>query len=77
MTSCNKKEKLYKIWKQDPTKTTKRKNYQYSVKLFNQVVNKVKEIIKKNRDNQKKPQKIVNTKLGKNNKQCGCQICEQ
>ena len=71
MTSCNKKEKLYKTWQKDPENSIKRSNYQNYAKTLNQIINKAKEDydkmqIRANQDNPKKLWLLINNKLGKN-----------
>lgn len=73
MISCQTKEKLYKIWRNDVNNETKKSNYKNYVKTLNKIINKAKtdhdkKLIEKNLGNQRNLWKIINNKIGKNGK---------
>lgn len=71
IVSCKNKEKLYNIWKNDPTNITKKEEYKKYVKILNRIINQAKEDfdkkqIQQSNGNSKKLWGIINDKLGKN-----------
>lgn len=71
--SCNKKETLYNIWKADPANQQKKTNYKEYSKVLDKVIKGAKltyesKQILDNCTNTRKLWKLINEKIGKNNK---------
>lgn len=70
MSSCIHKEKLYNIWKKDPTNTTKRDNYRKYLKILEKTIELAKEKhekyeIAKNQHSPRNLWRIIDNKIGK------------
>ena len=67
------KEKLYKLWKEDPNNTKKRENYRKFNLILKKIINKAKESFDKEQfqakmKNPKSLWNAINQKLGKSGK---------
>lgn len=72
-TSCRTKEKLYKIWKNDPNNEEKKENYKKYAKSLQKIINQAKlnydkKLIEQNASNQRNLWNVIKDKLGKNTK---------
>ena len=73
MISSKTKEKLYKIWKKDPTNDRKRAGYKKFTNILKDILNKAKEsydkkLVESNMNNIKSMWNDINQKIGKNSK---------
>lgn len=73
ITSCNKKELLYQIWRKNPLNETYKNDYKNYVKLLNKVIKAAKvkfeeEIVNKCNNDCKRLWSYIKNKLGKNTK---------
>ena len=71
VTSCSKKELLYKIWKAEPNNQITKTEYKNYVKILNKVINEAKlrfdqEQVQLHSNSPRNLWKIINTKLVKN-----------
>ena len=73
MISSKTKEKLYKIWKEDPINNRKREKYKKFTNILKDIVNKVKEsydkkLIESSMNNIKSMWNVIHQKIGKMSK---------
>ena len=73
MESCSTKEKLYKLWKEDPNNNRKREECKTFKNILRNIINKAKELhhkkqIESSMNSPKSILNVINQKIGKNRK---------